>query len=269
MNRLFAWLAAGGMAWGLLLGALPAEAKESPRRFYEALRQHGYFEQALDYLDEVRESGSGETGFREVLDYEAGLTLIDLAHAAHSAAEGEKLLDRADHRLACFLAEHSRHVLAAAAKTQLAGVLVERGRLKAEQARSFDPRARQQSVESVRALYRQAETAFLASEKQFEDVLAKLPRFLDPNDPKQAPRIEQRAASAAGLAADAAGPGAGARRSARPIPPARRKTRPPSARRPMSTPTCTTSTATTWAGCTPGWDRPAVARNWASPTAHW
>ncbi len=60
-----------------------------------------------------------------------------------------------------------------------------------------------------------------------------------------------------------------ARRSPRPIPPARRKTRPPSARRPMSTPTCTTSTATTWAGCTPGWDRPAVARNWASPTAHW
>ena len=40
-------------------------------------------------------------------------------------------------------------------------------------------------------MYRQAETAFLASEKQFEDVLAKLPRFLDPNDPKQAPRIQQ------------------------------------------------------------------------------
>ena len=123
MNRLFAWLAAGGIAGGLLLGALPAEAKESSRRFYDAFRQRGYFEQALDYLDEVRESGSGEAGFREVLDYEAGLTLIDLAHAGHSAAEGEKLLDRADQRLARFLAEHPRHVLAAAAKTQLAGVL--------------------------------------------------------------------------------------------------------------------------------------------------
>ena len=114
---------------------------------------------------------------------------IELAHAGHSAAAGEKLLDQADQRLARFLAEHPRHVLAAAAKTQLAGVLVERGRLKAEQARSFDPVARQQSVESVRGLYRQAETAFLAPQKQFEDVLAKLPRFLDSKD---APRLRQR-----------------------------------------------------------------------------
>jgi hypothetical protein len=173
----------------LLLLVPPLEAKEPARRFYDALRQHGYFEQALDYLDEVRDSGEGEAGFREVIDYEAALTLIDWAHAGRSAAEGEKLLDRADQRLARFLVEHPRHVLAAAAKTQLAGVLVERGRLKAEQARSFDPRARQQSIESVRGLYRQAETAFSASEKQFEDVLAKLPRFIDPKD---TPRLEQR-----------------------------------------------------------------------------
>ena len=46
-------------------------------------------------------------------------------------------------------------------------MLVERGRLKAEQAQAFDPVARRQSIESVRALYRQAEAVFLASEKQF------------------------------------------------------------------------------------------------------
>ena len=219
MNRLFAWLAAGGIAGGLLLGALPAEAKESSRRFYDALRQHGYFEQALDYLDEVRDSGGGEAGFREVLDYEAGLTLIDLGHAAPLGGRGRK---------APRPRRPSPGPLPGRAFPPRPGgggqdaVGGRAGRAGPPQGRTgplLRPPRRQQSVESVRGLYRQAETAFLASEKQFEDVLAKLPRFLDPNDPNEAPRNPAARASAAGLAARPGWPWRGsARRSARRIP---------------------------------------------------
>ena len=189
MNRPLRWLLAGSVAWGCLLLAPRAEGSEPAREFLDGLRQRGYFEEALDYLEQVRADESIDASFREVIDYEAGLTLIDLAHSGRPGTRSEKLLDQADQRLARFLAEHPRHVLAAAAKTQLAGVLVERGRLKAEQAQAFDPVARRQSIESVRALYRQAETAFLASEKQFGDVLDKFPRFIDPKDIQ---RLEQR-----------------------------------------------------------------------------
>ena len=124
-----------------------------------------------------------------MIDYEAALMFIELAHAGQSPQRSEKLLDQADQRLARFLAEHRWHVLAPAAKTQLAGVLVERGRLKAEQARSLDPVARQQAIEAVRGLYGQAKTALLGSQRQFDNALGKLPRFIDSKD---APRLRQR-----------------------------------------------------------------------------
>ncbi len=189
MNRSLARLLVGGVAGGLLLLAPRAVGEDADRRFFEGLRQHGYFEEALSDLDEVRQSGAGEPSFRDVIDYEAALTLLDLVHAGRTPTAAEKLLDQADQRLARFLAEHPGHVLAAAAKTQRAGVLVERGRLKAEQARSFDPVVRRQSIESVRALYRQAEGAFLASATQFDEILGKFPRFIDP---RNAPPVEQR-----------------------------------------------------------------------------
>ena len=156
MNRPFRWLLVGCIAWGCLFAARRADCSEPVRRFFDGLRQRGYFEEALEYLDQLRQGDCADASFREVIDYEAGLTLIDMAHAGQPDAASEKLLDQAEGRLARFLAEHPWHVLAAAAKTQLAGVLVERGRLKAEQARSSDPAGRQQAIESVRALYRQA-----------------------------------------------------------------------------------------------------------------
>ena len=78
MNRPLRWLLAGSVAWGCLLLVPRAEGSEPAREFLDGLRQRGYFEEALDYLEQVRTDESIDAGFREVIDYEAGLTLIDL-----------------------------------------------------------------------------------------------------------------------------------------------------------------------------------------------
>jgi hypothetical protein len=179
----------------LSLLAWPASAAEPAREFVEGLRQRGYFEEAMAYLEQMRGSRLTDASFQEVIDYEAGVTLMDRARAARRAADREALLRQAHERLAQFLAAHPRHPLAAAAQAQLAEVLVERGRLQAEQARLLDTagQQRRRAMAAVRDLYQQAQSVFLAAEKQSDDASRKFPRFIDPhNGPLLAQREQVR-----------------------------------------------------------------------------
>jgi hypothetical protein len=186
MSHSTGWLLAGSIFLAVL-AARQAETAEPAPKFLEGLRERGYFDEALDYLDEMRASPLADAAFQETIDYEAGITLIDAARAARPVAERERLLSQASGRLEEFLREHPRHALASAAKTQLAEVLVERGRIQAEQARSLDPagRRRQRAMESVRSLYGQAEAVFVAAEKQFAEAERKSPHFIDAKDTRK------------------------------------------------------------------------------------
>ena len=186
MTHFTGWLLAGSIFLAVL-AARQAETAEPAQKFLDGLRDRGYFDQALDYLDEMRTSQRADAAFLETIDYETGITLIDVARATRPVAERESLLNQASLRLQEFLREHPQHALASAAKTQLADVLVERGRIQAEQARSLDPAGRQLkwAMESVRALYGQAEAVFVAAEKQLDEAERNSPRFIDPKDTRK------------------------------------------------------------------------------------
>jgi hypothetical protein len=174
----------------------PAEAAESAkasREFVEGLRRRGCFDEAIDYLEQMRVGRQTDAAFQETIDYETGVTLIDAAGAARSDAQRDQLLSRANERLAGFLAAHPHHALAAAAQTQLGNVLVEQGRVQVEQARPLDSASQQQKqlMESARALYEQAEAVFVAAEGQLRDAHDKLPLFIDPKDAKKIQRRDQ------------------------------------------------------------------------------
>ncbi|GIW95135.1 MAG: hypothetical protein KatS3mg110_3176 [Pirellulaceae bacterium] len=110
-------------------------AGEPATEFLEALRNAGYYDTALDYLDQMERSSLAPVAFRQVLDYERGMTLIAVAGTELDLRAREQLLDRADAALKRFIAQDPNHRLALAARNQLGALLYLRGQSRIEQAR--------------------------------------------------------------------------------------------------------------------------------------
>ncbi|NQU24662.1 MAG: hypothetical protein HQ567_25555 [Candidatus Nealsonbacteria bacterium] len=181
------------IAGWLAMAAGSSDAAEEARRFLDGLRELGYYDTALDYLDYARNDSAVDKEFKDVIDYEAGLTLIEAARRGRQTSIREQHLGDARTRFAKFLAEHAEHPLAASANTQLANLLVERGRIKVEQAASDNrsPAEKKQLLEDGRALYREAEKVFDALEKKFVAALKKFPKLIPDTEKKLIDEREQ------------------------------------------------------------------------------
>lgn len=169
-----------------------AQQKEKAWEFLDGLRQRGYDDLALDYLDQAVASPRCPDDFRAVVDYEAGVTLVSgLQHVSTPQAQ-EQQLDRARDRFNKFLKEHPDHAKAAAAETQLANVLVERGRLKTRLADRATGSAADKAklLEDARTFYAQARKVFEESERRIYERAKALEGVLDPS--KDAQKIADR-----------------------------------------------------------------------------
>jgi len=156
---------------GLVAGVRPGEAAEEAWRFLEGLRQRGYHDLAVEYLDRMRASPQCPDDLKEQLDYERGATLMVGSRLAGPLRE--KQLDAARDAFQTFLKEHPGHALAATANTQLANVLVERGKVKAELAArpSKSAAEKKQLMVEARALYEEAQKVFVAAEQRVYELL--------------------------------------------------------------------------------------------------
>ena len=180
---LLGWLA----AVGAVQGAEPA------REFLDALRERGYHDVALAYLDEMRTSRRCPADFKEVLDYETGVTLVALSRQPGPLQARQGHLDAARGRFRQFTDAHPKHDLVAAANTQLANVLVERGRIKAQSASqpSKSEADKKQLMAEARKLYQEAQAVFQEAEKgMYERAKPFQGVVLDPV--KDAEKIRQR-----------------------------------------------------------------------------
>lgn len=183
MRRSTRWKLLGSAALGAWLAFVGAAgAAEECDRFLEGLRERGYYDVALEYLDAMRASPQAPEEFKQRADYEAGAILIESARVGRVVATREKQLAEAEGRFGRFLQEHADHPLAASAKTQLANVLVERGRIKTEQAGSPTTPADQQNAlrGEARRLFGEAQKLLETLDKQFVAELAKLPKIIPP-----------------------------------------------------------------------------------------
>ena len=61
--------------WGLLLAG-PAQAAEPVRAFVDGLRDRGYYDTALAYLDQLEQQGKLPVELKELLPYERAQTLL-------------------------------------------------------------------------------------------------------------------------------------------------------------------------------------------------
>jgi len=173
--------------------AADAYAVEETQRFLDALRSAGYHDIALEYLEQMRTSPLADKEFQQTIDYEAGTTLIQAAQKGRSIAAREKQLSQADELLKRFLQQHAEHPRAAGARTQLANVLMVRGRIKVEQTESATKTDAEKQVlfAQARELFGQAEATYKELYEALKAAHAKFPKLIDRNDTEQLKAREQ------------------------------------------------------------------------------
>lgn len=168
------------VAWGLVaLAAGAACAAEPVDEFLAALRSGKYYDEALTYLEELATSPLANEALRERLDYERGVTLLAAAGEPGDPQLRGAQLDQATAALEKFATEHPDHPLSGAARNQLAGVLVERGRRLVQVA----PEPEQVAATSeARSLYGQALAEFTSAEQSLTKQLAEMPKLIPPGE---------------------------------------------------------------------------------------
>lgn len=174
----------------VLLATATSEAVEESQRFLEALRERGLHEQALYYLETMKESPLADAGFKQVIDYEAGVTLINAAMAGRVMTVREKQLEQARAHFERFVKANPGHPLVFSARSQLANLLVQRGRIereKADEAESDEVKAKHAAT--ARKLLDEAEIVFQEQEAQAIEEHERFPKFIPQEEAK---RIEQR-----------------------------------------------------------------------------
>ncbi len=186
---------AGGcvLAGWLAMAVGSSDAAEEAQRFLEGLRQAGYYDTAMDYLDSVRNDPAVDKEFKDAVDYEAGITLIAAAQRGRQSSIKEQHLAEARKRFEKFLTEHPKHPLAAGVKTQLAELLAERGQIKVGQS-ALPKRTKaekKQLLEEGRALFREAEKILEGLEKKFVAEYKKFPKLIEKTDTKRAKEKQQ------------------------------------------------------------------------------
>ncbi len=190
------WLVAGAVVAGFFCGATPpAKAGEEARKFLEGLRdpqgEFRYYDTALEYLEMSRNSPLVDREFKDLIDYESGVTLVTASRMAGDMSVRQKQLDQAQRKFKKFLADHPHHALVSSANTQLANLLVERGRIKSEQAArpSGSAAEKKRLSEEARRLYGEAQKVLGELEQQLVKAHQGFPKVIDPRDSKQ---IEER-----------------------------------------------------------------------------
>jgi cellulose synthase operon protein C len=168
----------------LCLSVSPLAGVERSKEFVDGLRapERGFYDVALDYLEAMRTSPLADKAFRETIDYEVGLTLLEGSRLL-PIAEREKELDKARRFLRQFLLEHPQHPLETSANRHLAHVLIERGEIKKELAGQSDRTAmeRKSLVEETRSLFDEARKSLLAVDAQLNRMQKAFGK-LDPSD---------------------------------------------------------------------------------------
>jgi tetratricopeptide (TPR) repeat protein len=173
-----------------LFGAATLRAEEPAQAFLEALRERGYYDIAINYLDAAATNPLLPASFKEMILYEKGTTLVLGAKYQRDAALREQQLDEAQKALQQFLKEQPSNLYAVAARSQLGNVMVERARSRVDRAKRLSGGEKQAASKQARDLYDQAGKVFAALVEELRSRLKTYPGFLD--EKKEAKRIEER-----------------------------------------------------------------------------
>src|SRR4051812_13006182 len=165
-------------------------ADEPAQQFLEALRERNYYDVALDYLTAAEKNPSIPASFKETILYEKGTTLVQGARFQRDSVLREQQLDDAQKTLQQFVTAQPNHLYAAAARSQLGNVIVERARSRVEKAKKLTAAEKQPLLKQARDLYDEGGKVFAALTEELRAKLKTYPAALD--EKKDAKKIEER-----------------------------------------------------------------------------
>ena len=164
-------------------------SEEPARAFLDGLRNRGYHDTALEYLESLETSRLVPAGMRDVLGFETALTLVDASRASGELAERYEMLDEAQSLLRKFIDTQASHPRIYAARSQLGNLIVERARIKVGEAKAGDAEALKAEA---RKLYDQAFQECGLLEAAVTKELDQIPKVLNVRDRGEAKLAERR-----------------------------------------------------------------------------
>lgn len=163
----------GGLVLVLLGGHLSARANEPARAFLEGLRERGYYDMAIEYLEQMKTSPIAPVEFRETLLYELGTTLIQSSRDQRDIKIRQAQLAEAADALQQFIGMMPDHPLVTSANSQLGNLKVERARIKVEQ--SKQPKAKTSALLNAAAeIYLDAYQVFEQAQIELRERLTRM-----------------------------------------------------------------------------------------------
>ena len=172
------------------------QADEPIVRFIEGLRERGYFDTAIEYLEVVRQRTDLPAEVAEVLDLQLGLTWQQRAALSRVPEDREKALGEAERSLRKFLAEKAQHSQAALANSMLGELLFERAKSLIWKADGLESAAEKLELQqSARTLIDQAKTIYQTAADQYKAAYDAFPKFIDETKDEDQYRLRQEAES--------------------------------------------------------------------------
>jgi tetratricopeptide (TPR) repeat protein len=156
------------------------QADEPIVRFIEGLRERGYFDTAIEYLEVIRQRTDLPAEIAEVLDLQLGLTWQQRAALSRVPEDREKAVGEAERALRKFLAEKAQHAQAPLANSMLGELLFDRAKSLIWKAEGLDtPPERLELQQSARTLIDQAKTIYQTAADQYKAAYDAFPTYID------------------------------------------------------------------------------------------
>ena len=157
-----------------------AFAVEPVLEFTEGLRQRGYFDYALIYLDEVEKNSKTPADIQKLIPYERAVTLLQGANALRSPEAQAEQLDQALAQLESFVKSNPSHELAGQANTERARILIGRARVEVWHSRSPSNETKKAEYQqNARKLVAQARKVFQQAHDQHQAAWKSYPVYID------------------------------------------------------------------------------------------
>lgn len=163
---------------------MSAEARQA-LKFVAGLRERGYHDLALEYLESLRKSPDTPADLKVTLDYHEGRGLLEEATVANDVEKKTALLDAARAKLDGFARANPKHPLAPESLTQLARLSIERGHTALLQSKDLKGDEAQAKLSAARAAFADARNAYGAALPTLKSTHEAFPKFIPEGNPRR------------------------------------------------------------------------------------
>ena len=173
------------LAAGAVFSTPPVWAAEPYLEFVHGLRDRDYHDYALLYLEQLEKRSDVPADVKEVIPFEKAITLLRGAQALRNPEAQTRQLDQARVYFEQFLKASPNHPEAGEANTELANVIVSRGKVEVLQSRSPGNVAQKGDFQKkARAHFAEARKVFQAAHDRFKEAYGKFDKYIDKNKDK-------------------------------------------------------------------------------------